>query len=963
MLLPARGAPASREQAAETPARDALPEDWDGRLDKLPSATLVHVPAQFRERLAASMSDGLEDLLAGGRLERGRSKLLLAPPPPSVHRRSELSTRFRLWGERRFEQLLTRVEEQARDREAFAQRGEKGSAGARARKLVREGAYRKGATALSGGVATLSPAEQARWASELLPRAAVTEQQHAAVAVVAAAPAPAETTAAIATAGEPSEDPEARDDIGIEGWHKGAGSHKLRQAALGGVRFPALSAAGPSGARPEHLNEALLARRRSVTARLLRAIARVVRCARQGGLPDEAAWLGDSRLAYLSKPGTDTPRPIRVGELWRRVVAKRAASDVRDEAQKLLASKRQGGVALPGGADALVLLRRQLEAVAGIGDEAVAILDLDLRNAFPSFEWPAIRAAVGKWMPQLSDWTAWCHQKPGRIQLPCGEWTECDRGAEQGDPLGPLYCALVLLDCAEEGRAAVEAFGSWSWDAWYMDDGQIVLPPAAAQVFVRAFDAALTRVGGTRISGDGKFKSTAKLLGSVPAVAAVPADWCDELRETCRILDPSPGGVVLGISITGADANVQAATIREQVRVMCERLPQLDDPAAELALVRASFNACRVTHLLRGAGLDLDPDLLEPFDELTEQALGSILGGCVSGTSWAQATSGAKDGGLGLRSAAEARLPAALACAAEARPLARNLSMGLPEELRGPLFSRWDSQFERAVGAWTAELPASSRGLAHQLLEDGRAEAEARTLGFLGLIPCHRGEARPSPGAAAASAIISPIGSEDPEHPDEMPNLQTQLCELVSRHRVTQLRQELELAGDWAGTRRIDDLRDGGTDHSWIWAAASQSPGCRISGREFCTALLLRLGAPVLKEAGVCAVCGEVMGAQCLHALRCAPGESTRGHNGVRDQLLGLATLGDPCSVCEPPGLVPSRPGLRPADILSSAAFARQAALDVGVASPDAAGAGDDACAALVWENGQVQGGTGRAPG
>ena len=178
MLLPARGAPASREQAAETPARDALPEDWDDRLDKLPAATLVHVPAQFRERLAASMSDGLEDLLAGGRLERGRSKLLLAPPPPSVHRRSELSTRFRLWGERRFEQLLTRVEEQARDRETVVQRGERGSAGARARKLIREGAYRKGAAALSGGVATLSAAEQARWASELLPRAAVPRQLH-----------------------------------------------------------------------------------------------------------------------------------------------------------------------------------------------------------------------------------------------------------------------------------------------------------------------------------------------------------------------------------------------------------------------------------------------------------------------------------------------------------------------------------------------------------------------------------------------------------------------------------------------------------------------------------------------------------------------------------------------------------------------------------------------------------------
>ncbi len=82
----------------------------------------------------------------------------------------------------------------------------------------------------------------------------------------------------------------------------------------------------------------------------------------------------------------------------------------------------------------------------------------------------------------------------------------------------------------------------------------------------------------------------------------------------------------------------------------------------------------------------------------------------------------------------------------------------------------------------------------------------------------------------------------------------------------------------------------------------------------------------------------------CRHALLCAPGESTRGHNEVRDCLLDFARLADSTSEPEVLGLIASAPGLRPADVLTSAlGDANQlTALDVGVASPDSVGAGDD---------------------
>ena len=45
-------------------------------------------------------------------------------------------------------------------------------------------------------------------------------------------------------------------------------------------------------------------------------------------LPPSAHWITDTRVVFLRKLGTDTPRPIRVGGVWRRVVAKGLAASL-----------------------------------------------------------------------------------------------------------------------------------------------------------------------------------------------------------------------------------------------------------------------------------------------------------------------------------------------------------------------------------------------------------------------------------------------------------------------------------------------------------------------------------------------------------------------------------------------------------------------------------------------------------
>ena len=71
--------------------------------------------------------------------------------------------------------------------------------------------------------------------------------------------------------------------------------------------------------------------------------------------------------------------------------------------------------------------------------------------------------------------------------------------------MGSLYCALVLVGVAARTRERLddeladraESFGGF-WDAWFMDDGQIICEPALVDPLLRVLDDELAKVGATR---------------------------------------------------------------------------------------------------------------------------------------------------------------------------------------------------------------------------------------------------------------------------------------------------------------------------------------------------------------------------------------------------------------------------------------------------------------------------------
>ena len=148
----------------------------------------------------------------------------------------------------------------------------------------------------------MAPAEQMIWALKLLPRSSLGESALSSLA-------PQDLEAPHVQSGGPV----TADGTGRAEWNA---------SPLRGLRFPPMSAAGPSGSRPEHVRDALNIRRRCVANRYLRLLGTFLEKAMAGSLPSTARWILGSQATFLDKPNSDVPRPIRAGEYLRRLVGK-----------------------------------------------------------------------------------------------------------------------------------------------------------------------------------------------------------------------------------------------------------------------------------------------------------------------------------------------------------------------------------------------------------------------------------------------------------------------------------------------------------------------------------------------------------------------------------------------------------------------------------------------------------------
>ena len=248
----------------------------------------------------------------------------------------------------------------------------------------------------------------------------------------------------------------------------------------------------------------------------------------------------------------------------------------------------------------------------------------------------------------------------------------------------------------------------------------------------------------------------------------------------------------------------------------------------------------------------------------------------------------------------------------------------------------------------TSSVPGPTAALLQQLVDTHAIEAQDRYDALAAGRTFNIVADMVSPTNIAAQTLLLPVGAEDAEHSSNANGLQHDLCKEFDELRLDELSDSLRAQHRWEDIRRICELRDPNTVRDWLWSL-NPAHGPIVAAKFFLTCIRIRIGVDIIEDVMLCSKCDkQILDTACAHALCCAPGQSTRGHNCTRNAVLQLVHLADSTAEPEVTGLIPNAPTLRPADVFTTSGYPGcQAALDIGICSPNASGAGDDCCAAM----------------
>ena len=376
--------------------------------------------------------------------------------------------------------------------------------------------------------------------------------------------------------------------------------------------FPRSTGLGPSGFPVQALKSLCT---RDVTAEgavdsvCLLALTEFVGHIVRGSMPPEvmAMW-ASARLLALTK-ANGKPRPIAVGEIFRRLAAKCAVM----HCAKVLAARlrpTQRGVGVSGGVEHLahtitVMLQTHPDW---------CVLAVDVKNAFNSILRESILRETITHLPEVADLIFGCYGGLApKLWLSSSDFIESLRGVQQGDPLGPALFALAfhpVLLRVKELHPDVRVMAGH-------DDVFMVGTPADCVAAYVTFAAEAGCLGLTVDASESRIFShgegTVEQAGHAYDGVAVPV--------------PHTGGVVVFGTPIGHPEWVQMK-LRELLsthRVALRALPLVGSTQVSQHLIAASHSA-RVAHLLR----TLPPSVSEAFalahDDQMWVAFGHVLG-------------------------------------------------------------------------------------------------------------------------------------------------------------------------------------------------------------------------------------------------------------------------------------------------------------------------------------------------
>ncbi len=369
--------------------------------------------------------------------------------------------------------------------------------------------------------------------------------------------------------------------------------------------FPRGTAGGNDGLHAQHLVDMLNTHRAANEDSILYTFTDFVNVCLAANLPlDLAPFMSSAPLTPLLKKDNSI-RPIAVGEIWRRLVSKIASAHARHEVCGYL-MPLQLGVGIPNATEAIThAIRSSVNKFGHLADRA--LFKVDFANAFNVIDRSVMLREVWKVCPSIAAWVEYCYASAPLLFIGDEADIFSTTGVQQGDPLGPLLFAITLHILVLELSAICPAADV---HLWYLDDGNIIGSP---EVISRFFDTL-----SSRCPDFGLQLNLSKCELWWPTLN--PDIWSFLPVEVP--INQSAGTDILGSAVgSGAFIDQYVQNRVGKIRVLVERLNDLEDPQVQLLLLRSAIGMPKFVFALRTCPTGSVQLSIAAFEEVMDLAL------------------------------------------------------------------------------------------------------------------------------------------------------------------------------------------------------------------------------------------------------------------------------------------------------------------------------------------------------
>lgn len=349
---------------------------------------------------------------------------------------------------------------------------------------------------------------------------------------------------------------------------------------------------------------------------------------------------GASLIALGKKDGGI--RPIAIGNVFRRLVAKLACVSVRNAAGDIL-SPVQLGFGTKNGCEIIIHSVRSFLNLHANSQKV--LLKIDYANAFNCIERDSLLCSIKEKIPQLYAFLWQAYRNESELFFKSDILSSC-RGVQQDDPLGPLIFSLALHPIIEKLKSDLKLF--------YLDDGCLIGDPTTVlSDFIHIVEASKSiglEINPNKCELFFCSNTDHAILSSFNAIA--PG------IKTVEKSDLS----LLGSPIFHDAIELATKETLSKLTHLFENLQGLH-PHIAFFLLKNCLAIPKLTYFLRTTPLWFLPSILKETDGLFKACLESILNLQLDDKSWSLASLPISFGGLGIRRLSDICIPAFLASA------------------------------------------------------------------------------------------------------------------------------------------------------------------------------------------------------------------------------------------------------------------------------------------------------------